>query len=181
MLTESTVPFVPGFPSPDILARFFRMDRDRPVPFDVVIELLGMTRRQATLLFEHEGGLVSGGVAWDDVAHALFCFWPRAELLDLLGPWKPRRVPALFYPTALTIKLPLYVQLAMELQATAAWEADPRVRARTFLRPVVRRGISDYIADILHEHIDEKTERTMRGTRAFSRAFLFPHERSDPE
>jgi len=176
MLTNAPVPFAPGFPSPDILTRFFRMHRDHPVPFGVAVELLGMTPRQATFIFARDGGFVPGGVAWDDVADALFRFWPRADLLDSLGAWKPRRLPALFYPTAFTINLPLYVQLAMKVQATAAWDLDPRVRARTFRRPMVPRAVSDYITDILHEHIDEQT---LRRNRSFMRAFLFPDERSD--
>jgi len=156
---------VPRLALREPLTRFFRMDRDASLPLEEAAVLLGMTRQGLQRIVDGDGVLpVKGMLSWEEVAHQLFTVWPRAELLSTLGADGTHRIPPLLFPTTVSWQIPVYIQMAMEQQAR-----------RTTLP--FERGISDYVADLLHIQIDEQTERAMRSHRAFRDAFLYPHER----
>lgn len=176
MLIDSSIP---GFPLRGMLQRFFRRDRSAPVHLDDVAELLGMTWEQVRAMAQRDDTLLRNGMLpWEEVAYQLFRLWPRVELLEMLGPDDDHHIPKLFFPAPLQLQVPLYLHLAMEHQAKRAWDEDERVKAQTFLRRVVPRGLHDYISDILHEYVDDRTIFAFRGNAAFLDAFHYPMDGS---
>lgn len=159
-------PAAPPFPRPELLARFFRMAPDALVPLPDVAELLGTTISAVEAILRVEGVQPSGGpIPWTEAAAYLFDSWPRARILDALGPEAGSIVPPDFLLTRVSWSLPIFLVRALEHQAAVSGEGDPRARAR---------GIDDYVADLLYNDITPVTLHAFRHDRAFLRAFRYP-------
>ncbi|HYC89935.1 MAG TPA: hypothetical protein VEO54_12040 [Thermoanaerobaculia bacterium] len=167
----------PRFPLHEHLARFFTADRRRPVPVSQVAELLGVTTAMFRSILESEGGRRrSGTLPWAEAAAYLFDAWPRAHLLDALGPAHASRVPADFHPTRVSWTIPIFIVRAMEHQAAADWRRDPRVQQSAFPNHTAARGVDDYVADLLSNDIRPETLAAFAADPAFLAAYHFPGE-----
>jgi len=148
----------PLFPPQEPLTRFFAADRRKGVPIAQVAGLLGVTTAAFRATLDREGGRRrSGTLAWAEAAGYLFDAWPRARLLETLGPAQARRVPEQFHPTGVRWSVPVFIVRAMEHQAAA----DPR-------------GVDDYVADLLFNEIQPQTVIAFRDDPAFLAAYQFP-------
>jgi hypothetical protein len=146
----------PKFPLHEHLARFFTTDRRKPVPVSHVAELLGVTTQMFRSMLDSEGGRRrSDTLPWAEAAAWLFDAWPRARLLNTLGPGHASRVPADFHPTRVSWWIPIFIVRAMEHQAAA-------------------RGVDDYVADLLFNEIQPETLVAFDGDPAFLAAYHFP-------
>jgi hypothetical protein len=165
----------PLFPLHEPLARFFAADRRKRVPLSQVAELLGVTAEMFRAILQSEGGRrAAGTLSWDEAAGYLFDAWPRAQLLEALGPEHARRVPQHFHPTRVAWSIPIFIVRAMEHQAAAEWGRDPRVAASLTPNPLVARGVHDYVTDLLFNEIRPETLVAFRDDPAFLAAYNFP-------
>lgn len=168
-------PATPKFPLHEHLARFFTTDPRRRVPVSHVAELLGITTEMFRSILDSEGGRRrSDTLTWEEAAAYLFDAWPRAQLLDALGPEHARRVPPDFRPTRVTWSIPIFIVRAMEHQAAAAWRRDPRVLTSITPNHTAARGVDDFVADLLFNEIRPETLVAFRGDPAFLAAYNFP-------
>jgi hypothetical protein len=146
----------PLFPPHEPLARFFAADPRKPVPLSRVAGLLGITTETLRARLDSEGGRRrSNTLPWAEAAGYLFDAWPRARLLETLGPAHARRVPEQFHPTRVPWSVPLFIVRAMEHQADA-------------------RGVDDYVADLLFNEIQPQTVIAFRDDPAFLAAYHYP-------
>lgn len=168
----------PLFPLHEPLARFFAADRRKRVPIARVAELLGITTELFRAVLESEGGhRDSGALPWAEAAGYLFDAWPRAQLLETLGPVHARRVPPHFHPTRVAWSIPIFIVRAMEHQAAAEWRHDPRVRRGLSPDHPAARGVHDYVTDLLFNEIQPQTVIAFRDDPAFLAAYSFPSVR----
>lgn len=168
-------PATPKFPLHEPLARFFAADPRRRVPIAHVADLLGIPTETFRAMLASEGGRRrSDTLPWADAAGYLFDAWPRAQLLDALGPEHARRVPPDFHPTRVSWSIPIFIVRAMEHQAAAEWRRDPRVLAGVTPNHTAARGVHDYVADLLFNEIQPETLVAFGGDPAFLAAYHFP-------
>jgi hypothetical protein len=168
-------PATPKFPLHEHLARFFATDPRRRVPLAHVAELLGIPTEMVRSMLDSEGGRRrSDTLPWAEAAAYLFDAWPRAQLLDALGPDKASRVPADFHPTRVSWSIPIFIVRAMEHQAAAAWRLDPRVLTSITPNHTAARGVDDFVTDLLFNEIRPETLDAFRGDPAFLAAYNFP-------
>ena len=168
-------PAAPRFPLTESLRRFFRLDPRARVPLSQVAELLGMTADAVGAMLRNEGGhRRTDSLPWTEAAAYLFDAWPRARILDSLGPGFAEVIPVEFQLTRVSWALPIFLVRAMEHQAARAWQDDPRVRASLTPNPLHARGIDDYIGDVLYGEIQPETVAAFREDSAFVRAFHYP-------
>jgi hypothetical protein len=166
-------PASPAFPRSESLARFFSTPRDATVPLSEVAELLGTTTAAVQAMLRDEGAQdIDGTIPWSEAAAYLFDAWPRARILDALGP--AAAIPPEFQLTRVTWSIPIFLLRAIEHQAAAAWRNDPRVRGNAMPNHSYARGVDDYVADLLYDAIDPATVEAFREDRAFLRAFHYP-------
>ncbi len=166
----------PKFPLHEHLARFFTADPRRRVPVSHVAELLGVTTQMFRSMLDSEGGRRrSDTLPWAEAAAWLFDAWPRAHLLDALGPGHASRVPAGFHPTRVSWTIPIFIVRAMEHQAAAGWRRDPRVQQSVFPNHTAARGVHDYVADLLFNEIQPETLAAFDGDPTFVAAYNFPN------
>lgn len=165
----------PLFPRHEDLARFFAADSRKRVPVAQVAQLLGIAPGRFRALLNDEGGRPSSStLTWTEAAAYLFDAWPRAQLLDTLGPEHASRVPEHFHPTRVTWCIPIFVVRAMEHQAAAAWRRDPRVMGSSSPNHTSARGVQDYVTDLLFNEIHTETLVAFRDDAAFVAAYNFP-------
>jgi hypothetical protein len=165
----------PTFPLHDPLVRFFTADPRRRVPLSHVADLLGTPIETFRSILQSEGGRrASGTLSWSEAAGYLFDAWPRAQLLETLGPGHASRVPRHFHPTRVTWAIPIFIVRAMEHQAAAEWRRDPRVQAGISPNHTAARGVQDYVADLLFNEIQPETLVAFRGDPAFLEAYRYP-------
>jgi hypothetical protein len=168
-------PTTPRFPLHEHLARFFTTDRRRRVPLSHVAELLGITTDMFRSLLAGEGGhRCSDTLPWAEAAAWLFDAWPRAQILDALGPEHASRVPPAFHPTRVSWSIPIFIVRAMEHQAAAEWRRDPRVLTSITPNHTAARAVDDYVADLLFNEIQPETLIAFESDPAFLAAYHFP-------
>ena len=168
-------PATPKFPLHEHLARFFTTDPRRRVPISHVAELIGVTTEMFRAMLDSEGGRRrSDTLPWVEAASYLFNAWPRAQLLDALGPDHAGRVPPDFHPTRVSWSIPIFIVRAMEHQAAAEWRRDPRVQRSISPNHTVARGVHDYVGDVLFNAIEPQTVVVFRDDPAFLAAYNFP-------
>ena len=168
-------PATPKFPLHEPLARFFTADRRKRVPLSQVAELLGITAEMFRSMLDSEGGRgAAGTLPWSEAAVYLFDAWPRAPLLETLGPDYAGRVPHLFHPTRVTWSIPIFIVRAMEHQAAAEWRRDPRVQTSISPNHTAARGVHDYITDLLFSEIQPGTLVAFRDDPDFLAAYHYP-------
>lgn len=171
-------PATPAFPRSETLVRFFSTPRDASVPLSEVAELLGTTIAAVHAMLRAEGAeVVDATIPWSEAAAYLFDAWPRARILDALGPDAP--IPPEFQLTRVTWSIPIFILRAIEYQAAAAWRNDPRVRGSAAPNHSYARGVDDYVADLLYDAIDPATIEAFRDDEDFRRAFHFPAAEPD--
>jgi hypothetical protein len=159
-------PATPQFPAAESLRRFFRTDPRARVPLADLASLLGVSEDAARAVLAEEGGHPpDGGISWSEAAALLFDAWPRAAILDALGPELDALIPAEFRLTWVRWSLPIFVVRAMEYQA--AHEADHTRHGHA-------RRIDDYIADVLYTAIEPATLAAFGHDPSFVRAFHYP-------
>ncbi len=153
---------MPQFPRTELLRRFFRTDPRARVPLADLADLLGVSLEAARAILEEEGGHPPDDrIAWSEAAALLFDAWPRAGILDALGPELGQVIPAEFSPASVRWSVPVFVLRAMEYQAARASHGHSR-------------GIDDYIADLLHAAIEPATLAAFGDDASFLRAFHYP-------
>ena len=168
-------PATPRFPLHEQLARFFTADPRRRVAVAHLAELLGITTEMFCDVLEREGlGRPSETLPWPEAAAWLFDAWPRALLLDTLGPSHARRVPRQFHPTRVNWSIPIFIVRAMEHQAAVEWRRDPRLQRSVSPNHTAGRGIDDYVTDLLFNAIEPRTVAVFRDDAAFLDAYQFP-------
>lgn len=168
-------PAEPRFPLHEPLARFFAADMRERIPLSQVAELLGTTTKVLRSMLASEGGRrPSATLAWPEAAAYLFDAWPRAQLLETLGPVHAARIPRHFHPTRVTWPIPIFILRAMEHQAAAEWRRDPRVRSSISANHTAARGVADYVTDLLFSEIQPETVIAFRDDPAFLAAYDYP-------
>ncbi|MEA2489616.1 MAG: hypothetical protein QOH21_1408 [Acidobacteriota bacterium] len=168
-------PATPKFPLHEPLARFFAADPLARVPISHVADLLGMPTESFRAMLAREGGRRRfDTLPWTEAAAYLFDAWPRAQLLDALGPDSARRVPSDFHPTRVTWSNPIFNVRAMEHQAAAEWRRDPRVLTSVTPNHTAARGVHDYVTDLLFNEIQPETVVAFASDPAFLAAYNFP-------
>lgn len=164
------------FPPSDQLAAFFRMDPDDPVPVPQLAQLLDAPADQVRDILRRDGiELRSDALAWGEAAAYLLDAWPRAQLLDALGPDLAERVPAAFHPTPVRWRIPAFIVRALEHQAAQLQANDPRLHptpsaAARFTSP----SVEDYIADLLFNEIEPATVDALADDPGFLQAYGYP-------
>jgi hypothetical protein len=122
-----------------------------------------------------EGGRRRGEtLTWSEAAAYLFDAWPRAQLLDTLGPDYARRVPHHFHPTRVTWSIPIFIVRAMEYQAAAEWRHDPRLQRSISPNHTAARGVHDYVTDLLFNEIQPQTVVAFHDDPVFLAAYHYP-------
>jgi hypothetical protein len=168
-------PAEPMFPLHEPLARFFAADPRERVPISRAAELLGITPEHFRSVLAAEGGRRRGdSLTWGEAAAYLFDAWPRAQLLDTLGPEHARNIPLQFHPTRVIWSIPIFIVRAMEHQAAAEWRRDPRLQRSISPNHTAARGVHDYVADLLFNAIEPQTIDAFRDDPAFLAAHNYP-------
>jgi hypothetical protein len=168
-------PAEPMFPLHEPLARFFATDPRKRLPISQVAELLGITSQRFRSILANEGGRRRDDkLSWAEAAAYLFDAWPRAQLLDTLGPEHAHLVPHQFHPTRVTWSIPIFIVRAMEHQAAAEWRRDPRVQRSISPNHTAARGVHDYVTDLLFNAIEPQTVVVFRDDPAFLTAYNYP-------
>ncbi|MGZ5441672.1 MAG: hypothetical protein ACXW5U_26050 [Thermoanaerobaculia bacterium] len=165
----------PRFPRRETLAGLLGMDRRRRVGVPALAQLLGAPEVQVREVLHGEGiqlGLDS--VEWGEAAGYLFDAWPRAQIIDALGPTLAHLIPAAFHPARVRWRIPLFILRAMEHQAALLRENDPRVNAAATAGYFVSPAVEDYIADILFTEIQPSTVADLASDAAFLEAYHYP-------
>jgi hypothetical protein len=156
---------IPRVPSREAIVRFFR--EHAPLPVKEAADLLGWPWPKLLSRAREEEAIVGDDlVAWAEVAFWLLQAWPRAWLLETLGE-QATLIPHELHLTRVTWELPLYVVRAMERQAVL------RRRERD---DVHGTDVQEYVAELLHLAIDQKTVDALRDDPAFLRAYDYPQE-----
>jgi hypothetical protein len=165
----------PAFPLRETLTRFFTLDPRSRVPLQEVARLLGTTVETVQDLLRREG--VHGrrrSLVWYEAAAYLFDAWPRARILDALGPGFADVIPSEFQLTRVQWSLPIFLVRALDHQAAREWQDDPRLRRALLPNHTHARGIDDYVADLLYAEIRPETLAAFSRDTAFLRAFHYP-------
>ena len=151
------------------------MDHRQRVRVPALARLLAARDEQVRRVLRSEGiELRFDSVEWGEAAAYLFDAWPRAQLIDRLGPELADVVPSGFHPSRVGWRIPIFIVQAMEHQAALMHGNDPRVNGETggrFTSPAV----DDYVADILFSEIDPSTAAALASKDpAFAQAFHYP-------
>ena len=151
-------PAAPTFPRSESLARFFRMPPASLVALPEVAALLGTSIPTFRAMLRDEGTLPPDGpIPWTEAASYVFDAWPRAQLMDALGPDAASIFPRDFHLARVDWRIPIFILRAMEHQAAAS-----------------ARGVADYVADLLYNEIQPATLGAFRDDSEFLRAFHYP-------
>lgn len=170
-----TGPHAPPFPRRDALAAFFRMDQRRRVRVSVLARLLGAPAEQVREVLRTEGvPLRFDSVEWGEAAGYLFDAWPRAQIIDAVGPDVASVIPPGFHPAPVQWRIPLFILRAIEHQAALMRANDPRVNAAAVPGHFISPAVEDYIADILFSEIQLTTVADLATDPAFLDAYHFP-------
>ena len=167
--------YSPRFPLHETLVRFFQMDSQSRLEIVEVAELLGTTRDVFESMLRDEGGRQPGdGLTWAEAASYVFDAWPRARIIAALGQASAKLIPAAAHLTSVQWALPIFIVRAMEQQAAAAWQRDPRLLASVSSNHTSARGVEDYVADLLFSQIQPETLVAFRDDSDFLRAYHYP-------
>lgn len=163
------------FPSRQTLARFFRMDPRQRVLVALLSELFGASDDQVRQLLRAEDVPVrSDSVAWGEAATYLFDAWPRARIIEVLGPDLARLIPPAFHPTPVRWQIPIFILRAIHHQAALEWENDPRGSAAAGDGRFTPHAVDDYVADVLFNEIQPATVDVLGQDPEFLRAYHYP-------
>jgi len=168
-------PAAPAFPLRETLTRFFSLDPRSRVPLAFVVLQVATTTETVQTMLRWEG--IHGrrrSVVWSEAAEYLFNAWPRARILDALGPGLAGVIPSGFQLTRVDWSLPVFLVRALEHQAACEWLDDPRLRGARLPDHTHARGIEDYVADLLYSEIRPETLTAFSHDSAFLRAFHYP-------
>lgn len=151
------------------------MDQRRRVRVPMLARLLGASAEQVREVLLNEGvQLRSDSVEWGEAAAYLFDAWPRAQIIDALGPDAARLIPAAFHPAGVHWRIPLFILRAIEHQAALMHENDPRVNPAAIEGHFISPALEDYIADILFAEIHPSTVADLASDTAFVEAYHYP-------
>ncbi|MEO8383273.1 MAG: hypothetical protein ABI779_26690 [Acidobacteriota bacterium] len=165
----------PRFPGRETLAALLRMDRRQRVRVPALAQLLGAPEEQVRQVLLSEGvELHVDSVEWGEAAGYLFDAWPRAQIIDTLGPGLALLVPSAFHPARVQWQIPLFILRAMEHQAALMRHNDPRVNAAAIDGHFRSPALEDYIADILFTEIQPSTVADLAADPAFFDAYHYP-------
>lgn len=170
-----TDPAAPEFPSRETLIRFFRRDPRSAVPLAEVARLLGTDPGTVEAMLRAEGGHGRlPELSWSEAAAYLFDAWPRAQLLDTLGPSFIGEIPPDFYAARVDWSIPAFLVRALEHQAARDRHDDPRLGRTLPPGHPHTRTLDDYVADLLYAAITPETVHALRDDPDFVRAFRYP-------
>jgi hypothetical protein len=166
----------PRFPRPETLAAFFRMDRQSRVRVSRLARLLDAPAREVRHILRSEGVELRGdSVEWGEAAACLFDAWPRARIIQALGPDRAHLVPPAFHPVRVRWAIPLFIIRAIEHQAALLRAADPREHPGAPDPRFASPSVDDYVADILFNEIQPSTVATLaRDDETFLEAYRYP-------
>jgi hypothetical protein len=168
-------PNAPRFPHPETLADFFRMDRQSRVRVSRLAQLLDAPAGQVRHILHSEGvELREDSIEWGEAAACLLDAWPRARIIQVLGPSAGRFVPSAFHPERVRWAIPPYIIRAIEYQVALLRASDPRVNPGAPDLRYVSPSVDDYVADILFNEIQPATVARLARDPAFLAAYLFP-------
>jgi hypothetical protein len=157
---------IPTLPPKETLIHFFA-DRG-PVPLEVAAQLLGFPTEWVRARAAAEAMLLPGEkVAWEDVMHWFLHAWPREAVIARLAPDADGLLPAGLHLRTVQWRLPAYLVAAIEAQA--ALDAGRR-------RDRHDASVETYLAEQLHNIIDDATVAALAGDEEFLAAFHFPAE-----
>lgn len=163
------------FPLRETLVELLGMDQRRRVPVAVLAQLLGAPDEQVRQVVLGEGvQLPFDSVPWGEAAGYLFDAWPRAQILEALGPDLARLVPAAFQLTRVSWQIPVFIVRAIEHQTALMRENDPRVNAAAVDGHFFSASVEDYVADILFSEIQPSTVTDLGSDPAFLEAYHYP-------
>lgn len=155
---------IPRFPTQTHLAWFFRK---RPtLTTKEAGYFLGWFDAQVHFQAQDDGVLLPGDrVAWEDVTFWLLSVWPRAWLLETLGP-AAQLLPDGLHLTRIPWELPRYIVRAMERQASLRCTPEDVEHKIT---------VQDYVARVLHLAIEPDTAEALADDPVFADAYDYPH------
>jgi hypothetical protein len=132
--------------------------RDR-VPVSELALLLDAPPEQVRDLLRSDGvELRRDSVEWGEAAGYLFEAWPRARILDALGPDLARSIPPAFRQARVCWRIPIFVLRAIRHQAALLHAPS----------------LEDYVADILFNEIQPSTVAALADDGAFLEAYRYP-------
>ena len=141
----------------------------------MLAELSGASDDQVRrLLRAEEVAVRSDSVAWGEAATYLFDAWPRARIIEALGPELARLVPPAFHPAPVQWQIPIFILRAIHHQAALGWENDPRVSAAAVDGRFTPHAVDDYISDILFNEIEPATVDALGQDPEWVRAYHYP-------
>lgn len=159
-------PQIPTLPPKTTLIQFFG-DR-RPVPLDVAAHLLGFSTQWVRARAANDAMLLPGDtVPWEDVMHWFLHVWPRDAVVARLEPDADVLLPRGLHLRTVHWRLPAYLIAAIETQAVL----DAR---RT--RDRHDTAVDAYLAEQLHNIIEDSTVAAFAGDDEFLTAFHYPTE-----
>ncbi|MEO8382689.1 MAG: hypothetical protein ABI779_23730, partial [Acidobacteriota bacterium] len=97
-------------PPPETLAEFFRMDQRSRVRVRQLAQLLAAPDEQVREVLRAGGvELRFDSMEWGEAAAYFFDAWPRAQIIDTLGPDLASRIPSAFHPARVQWQIPLFI------------------------------------------------------------------------
>jgi hypothetical protein len=165
----------PRFPPVETLSDFFRMNRHDRLRVAQLALLLDAPAERVRHILRSEGIELRGdSTEWGEAAGYLFDAWPRAQILETLGPDRARVVPAAFHPAAVRWTIPPFIIRAIEHQAALMRAHDPRVNPDAPHARFASSSVDDYVADILFNEIQSATVTALADDGAFLQAYRYP-------
>lgn len=164
----------PRFPPSPALAGFFRMRRDRAGVGELALLVDAPARLVRDILRSDGVDPRHESIAWGEAAGYLFDAWPRARILEALGPELARAIPAAFHPKPVRWRLAPFIVRAMRHQAALLHAGDPRLHPGGAAGRFASASVDDYVADILFNEIQPATVTAFADDRAFLEAWHYP-------
>jgi len=113
-------------------------------------------------------------VAWGEAAACVFDAWPRVQLIAALGSDSAHIIPSAYHPAPVQWEIPIFIVRALQHQAAAMRENDPRVNAEAAVARLTSSSLDDYIADVLFNEIQPATVVELSHDPAFAQAYHYP-------
>ena len=118
--------------------------------------------------------LGADSVGWGEAAAYLFDAWPRAQIIEALGPDLAQSIPPAFRPARVGWDIPAFIIRALQHQAALMRASDPRVSPAAMSARFISPSVDDYIADILYNEIQPGTVVALADDSAFVQAYHYP-------
>jgi hypothetical protein len=153
-------------PPKKTLIRFF--DDRRAVPLDLAAHLLGFFTQWVRARAASDAMLLPGEkVPWEDVMHCFLHVWPRDAVSACLTPDADVLLPEGLHLRTVQWRLPAYLVAAIEAQAALDTRREHDRHDAS---------VGPYLAEQLHNIIEDSTVAGLAGDADFLTAFHFSAE-----